>query len=718
MKASKKSGGIKQLLLAHCEKAIALLIIVGGAYLVYASLGIEGETRDADDLQQSVTQTRNAFQNANWEDVPDENKRVAYDPGGDVMASIPSDVYTVSTNSWGGPVVPPTVERTDPELLPAMAVEGSGVTGLMGFLDDSIRGQRERDLERARQEEDENARREEERQNQEPFNARGGGRGRGGEGGFAGGGRNPEEGRPAPRVVDNGFVPQGDELIKKVSCAIVLAKAPSLDQYNIYKTELSEARGYDPMLDVPNYLGYMVERAEVTDGQELEWSRVNVTDGNGRYSKSAVSSQTIEGAIKDWAGSGLPIVDARYEHEVLTMPLPSFVGQDLGLLAVHSEAPLQSETDAKLLEEENTEQPEAAPDDAGDDGDLFANNDPVGPGFGGRDDRRGGRGFDGGARGGFDGRRGGRGGFDEGGGFDGGREGGMAMDRGRGRAPRARGGVTRRGGGATFDPEVPFQMVRFYDFTVQPGRQYRYRIKMVVEDVNQAYHVEPRHLAREVVVRIEESKGAGGKPKKYRLTEWSEPSSIISVPMAGDVFIAGANPPGRGAGAEGTLDLLVQSFKLDEDQRAVKGGVIQTFRRGSVMNLVEDIEVLSADRRWIVESEDFEFRTGITLCDFTGGEELARDMQAPARALLMDASGRLFVREQLDDAQAVEQHRQVFEAEADEQNRFGPPGGRGRGGFDEGGFGSWRPSEEGWLSARGASVAVAGGARGRFLVSL
>ena len=475
--------------------------------------------------------------------------------------------------------------------------------------------------------------------------------------------------KPAPSVVDTGYVPQGDELIKQVSCAVIVAKAPALAQFNLYKDTLEGAQGYAPELDVPRYMGFIVERAEVRDGQQLDWKRVPLTDGLGSFKSAGVTSKELDKATKDWASFGEPLVDADYQHSVLTMPLPPLVGQALGRRAIHSEAPLQAETDKKKAEAENsidTAEPDQE-DEA--ESDIFARGgfNDIGPG-----DERGG--LRGGNRisrnqGGFGGNE--RGGF-----------GARSFGGERSRGGPSRGGLSGRNAEGSFNPEIPFQLVRFFDFTVVPGRQYQYRIRLVIADVNQRSGVSKKYLDRAVMKRLEATKDAKGRSRAYRLAEWSEPSSLISVPMAGDAFVVSSKVAGRGPYDEGSLDMLVQSFRVDESDRAQKSGLIKTFRRGSVMNMTEDTEVLSADRRWIDKVEDFEFRTGITICDFTGGTELTRDIDEPVRVLMMDASGRLFVRHQLDDSESVDRHRAIFEAsEKDNRGNFGGDFGE-RGGYD------------------------------------
>ncbi|CAN0343469.1 unnamed protein product [Ectocarpus sp. 4 AP-2014] len=144
------------------------------------------------------------------------------------------------------------------------------------------------------------------------------------------------------------------------------------------------------------------------------------------------------------------------------------------------------------------------------------------------------------------------------------------------------------------------------------------------------------------------------------MTEWSEPGSVISVPLAGDAFVSKAKLTGR----QQNVTLLVQSYSLNEERRAIKAAVEKEFIRGSVLNFTEDVEIVKPDGRFIVEEDDFQFRTGLTIADFRGGDELPGRMEAPAKVLMMDASGKLFVRDQTTDRETIEQHRATFDESA------------------------------------------------------
>jgi hypothetical protein len=177
-------------------------------------------------------------------------------------------------------------------------------------------------------------------------------------------------------------------------------------------------------------------------------------------------------------------------------------------------------------------------------------------------------------------------------------------------------------------------------------------------------------------------KAGRASAQPIRFTEWSEPSPTVGIPLAGGVQVAEAkSPTGKLFNDEPTAKLLVDSIG-DVEGKPTQAAIEKEFHRGGVADLVSDVEVLTIDGRWIDEVKSFGFRTGITVLDVKGGEQLSRDHKTPARVLLMDPAGQLFVRNELDDLPAVERHRLTFQ-EPDRRNRNAPAGG----GYPEGGEG-------------------------------
>ncbi len=140
-------------------------------------------------------------------------------------------------------------------------------------------------------------------------------------------------------------------------------------------------------------------------------------------------------------------------------------------------------------------------------------------------------------------------------------------------------------------------------------------------------------------------------------------------------------------------ELLVQGFDVDDEGKAMQASKLGKFSLGSVMNLEnQKVEILVENNRFLKEVDDFDFRTAVTLVDMTGGEKIGGELTAPAQTLLMDAAGRMYVRDELGDATDIENYELIYENKGAGAGgmmpggeRGGPPMG-GRGGGGEFGF--------------------------------
>jgi hypothetical protein len=235
-----------------------------------------------------------------------------------------------------------------------------------------------------------------------------------------------------------------------------------------------------------------------------------------------------------------------------------------------------------------------------------------------------------------------------------------------------------RGGmmGASAMPRVSDWLLRFIDFTVEPGKKYKYQVRLVLQDPNR--NAAQETLDSAVLARLKDDKAA---KRSYRLSAWSKPSRTVSIPLAGTVRVASADPASeRSTTSEPDVTLLVESFDVDEKKMPIQAALESDFGRGDVANMTKDVEVAVEEGRFAEKKKGFKFRTGITVVDIRGGERLSRDVETEARVLLMGPAGQLFVQKETDDAQAVERHRAIFE-ESD-ANAPGFRGGYpGRGGY-------------------------------------
>lgn len=226
--------------------------------------------------------------------------------------------------------------------------------------------------------------------------------------------------------------------------------------------------------------------------------------------------------------------------------------------------------------------------------------------------------------------------------------------------------------------DVPFIMFRFFDMTVEPGRRYKYRVRLVLRDVN---GLRPStELEPEVNARLA---GKSSAQRQFVFADWSEPTPTISIPQAGTIKVAEAKTPTASALSELTVRLIVESYGVNPEKRSQ---VIQAFveteaRRGSVMNFFrQEVEKLIERGQYIQKVQDFNINTGVTVLDIDGGHRYTRDLQAPAQVLFIDAAGRIYLRDELDDERDVAIHRAVF-APPDKRGGGGGGAAPGFGGF-------------------------------------
>jgi hypothetical protein len=164
---------------------------------------------------------------------------------------------------------------------------------------------------------------------------------------------------------------------------------------------------------------------------------------------------------------------------------------------------------------------------------------------------------------------------------------------------------------------------------------------------------------------------------------------VASVPLPARIYLVSADPASESTFTdEPEAKILVQAFN---GQLPAEIALEKLFLRGSVLNVRDKASVIWVDRADLEQAQinqDFDFRTGITVIDFRGGDRLSnrnRDLTVPARAVLMDPAGRLFLQAELDDREPVGAYQQALEGDTGGMNRFGGRGGRGE--YNEGGRG-------------------------------
>ncbi|HEY4312797.1 MAG TPA: hypothetical protein VGN12_25325 [Pirellulales bacterium] len=238
---------------------------------------------------------------------------------------------------------------------------------------------------------------------------------------------------------------------------------------------------------------------------------------------------------------------------------------------------------------------------------------------------------------------------------------------------------------------VDNKLFRVFDFSVVPGKTYRYRVRLVLDNPN--YGVGAQYLANAAF-----AKGL------TRQAPWSEPSAEVNIPR-GFSMLAGGIKPSRNVN-DGKLEVVLRMW---DQKEAVDASRLVELVRGQVANFAA--EEVPIDRgNGSPEPRLIPFNTDMLVVDMTGGDSLAIPggprARAPSQVLVLEPNGKLTVRSELADAETYEptkqRLKQLQEAmkpppEKDEEDDKGKKG---------------KPEGGGLRGLGGAAAKATGGAKG------
>lgn len=764
-KKAKKTGqgpGIKQLVGEHADKLV--LGLAGILALLIIAWGLRSNVdriNPPQTLAQAVEQAQSHINRDTWASVLAERR-----PQSDQFHAIAeSNLQPITptmyamVHSWNSPLLPNEQRRADPEWLPVqqlIADAGSGPLLIGDPMTGGYDGYYAPGARRRAQEGDEF----------DEFDF-------------------PEEVGTAMLDPDSQPLPPGlaaalggagmagENEVKGVHFVALRGAIPWKEQARQYREAFEEAAGLNPMRDTPKYLFCVIERAEVdAAGQPTEWVKV------GGFNQQEFRRMVQE---ERWAMSMTGMQDEpgdpRYLDPNTVMPLPPLVNRDLNSVALHPLIPRASTRSAyggyggyggygsgygdaeagaivpgmdeqqRPQRSSSPDRPRLAPADAlgsttggygsgygygygaaSDGGYPQAGAGPVvapsgggyGYGYGGaRSDASGappssyGSGY-----GGYGDADVGTGGY--GYGYGSGDSYGAAgySSYGYGAAGLGMGPAT-----TIPMPPVDYKLFRYFDFGVEPGKAYRYRVQLWLEDPNDPMFAQakpkPYQLEDEVTRRISQKQKPATyfDPEKYCVTTpWSDSSQVVYVSQGTRVLVGKVEPAAR-APAGPIVTAVPGSYpKLTAiivDWDPVTGQEVPaeaTLKLGSVAQMrVDEPRAVVYDNPSLKKLDNYRIKSDLMIADIRGGEALpgrsSRDrLSAPGEILLMDSSGQLFVRDELDDMNAY----QVFDLPEPGEEQ---PGYDGYGGYGDEAYGGGGASDRasrlrnrGRSSGRGAGL--------------
>ena len=152
----------------------------------------------------------------------------------------------------------------------------------------------------------------------------------------SGGGLMPGSGggtRPAADDDDESGMAAGQPLSQSAAVIAVKALVPYRKQADEYKRVLGEAIGFDPLRDTPRIIFFQAQRADVTDDpakelQEADWQLV--------MTPKMAETNAVDGR---WHGVMQEIADMMYVDSNVTMPAPPMMLRCMESAMLHSEVP-------------------------------------------------------------------------------------------------------------------------------------------------------------------------------------------------------------------------------------------------------------------------------------------------------------------------------------------------------------------------------------------
>lgn len=340
----------------------------------------------------------------------------------------------------------------------------------------------------------------------------------------------------------------------------------------INATQQNYVRGRDDL----QYVGFHVKRAEVSSPtEEVDWDKIPL-----------LAFDKLQSEISNWEENPLELVDETVIDPALNVPLPPLVGRSWEPEEViHKRIPILKEEDLikqaeAALEAERAEATKKGEDDLPPG--VFRN--PV--------------------------------------------------------AAQARNEQAYRmnpyqsGPGAAAVRETPYRQFRFFDFEVQPGKSYQYRVRLLLLNPNYA-------LSEKEVEDVKSTK------EKYLTTPWSAPSRVVSCPFDSNLLVGPVTARTPSREAEATV--MVRQWNHNKGVNAVKK--FAQLPRGQVSNFVGQEVKVANPRDESVMDATMDFTTNMLLADFIGGAKLHTrgPKTEPGDVLFVKADGSLVMRSELED---------------------------------------------------------------------
>ncbi len=231
------------------------------------------------------------------------------------------------------------------------------------------------------------------------------------------------------------------------------------------------------------------------------------------------------------------------------------------------------------------------------------------------------------------------------------------------------------------EPEVA--LFRFFDFKVEPGKYYKYRVQILLSNPN--YGVNPQFLENETYAK-----------EPHLTAEWSSSSPTVHVPRDSQVLTVSVRPDTAPTRLDLSAKLMLASFNYQDGEVAfeefdVQRGQLLNFRQrdftsttgpsasGYPGTMQYSSETSSSGMPSLAsggkaEPKKVDYLSEMALVDASGGVRLPREksLNEPAYVLLLDPDGKLVVRDEISDLEDVQRYK-PSEQQAAAGSYYNPP---------------------------------------------
>ena len=609
-KSKKSSSTSDNFLLLHGEKFVFALVFLLAIWLISRGSGLEKFTMTPEEIKESAAKAEDRIQKNNVPLADVDETLVVYnysEYSRRVRDSLKAGPYQTLVR-WDQSFFPDKIKR--PNLTP-LPVENLRATACVG----AIRYQREGYVQ----------------------GGSGGGQGMSGPSGGQGTGATIDEGKHWVTVT--GLIPIGKE-------------------FKEYGKKFGNAQYTDDIRDTPIYVFYEIERGVKGEDGEIDWTPINL-------------SKVYEDQVDRWSGIGIDPVDPIHAVPVmwansprLTMPCPPMVNKPFGVevtnspkIPLLSEEQMQSGTDLlkmQKIQEEEFKKLNKRDFDAVRTQSVF--DSAAGMQFGG------GSGPGGSGPGGFSGPGGsgryGAGGSGPGGmgmteGFGGGAYGASGPG---GMRPNQFTSMTSPLGGSGLSKNVEddFYLFRHFDFDVEEGVTYYYRVKLFLANPNFGLDIN----------LVEDPNTVG---QAEIASDFSAPSNPVSRGNESRILVESIEPPTR-AGQEPKITLASIYFNTEDARESIVWG--KKMVRGQVANypreaykpialsgigVTQGMEMQPMGKKnKNAKSEPVDYISDVCVLDTVGGEKInGSDLRSPVTLLVLDPNGLIELRKLDEDTQEL-----------------------------------------------------------------